>query len=181
VGSVKHIEYKIFTIFNFEEEERWLNEKSANGEHLTDVGFCRYVFKDGEPGEYIYRLEMLDKSPSHYSSVKYLQFLEETGAEHIASILKWVYLRKKASDGPFDIYSDIDSKIKHYERIINLANILIIIQLICSIPNLVLSLTGNYSSNLYFINLILAALLFFANKSLIKKVDKLKKERVYRE
>lgn len=178
---MKHTEYKIFTIFNFEEEEKWLNEKSANGEHLTDVGFCRYVFEEGQPGKYIYRLEMLEKGPSHYKSVKYLKFLEETGVEHVASILKWVYLRKKASDGPFDIYSDIDSKIKHYERIISLANLLIIIQLICSIPNMLHNLMGSYTTNTYFLNLILAALLFIANKSLIAKVDKLKKEKIYRE
>lgn len=178
---MKHVEYKIFTIFNFEDEERWLNEKSANGEHLTDVGFCRYVFEEGERGKYIYRLEMLERSPNYYKSVEYLNFLEDTGVEHVASILKWVYLRKKASDGPFDIYSDIDSKIKHYERIINLANILIIIQLFCSIPNLLHNLIGNYTTNTYFLNLILAALLFIANKSLKTKVDKLKKEKIYRE
>jgi hypothetical protein len=181
VGLVKHVEHKIFTIFEFEEEEKWLNEKSAKGEHLTDVGFCRYVFKDGKPGEYIYRLEMLDKSPSHYSSVKYLQFLEETGVEHIASILKWVYLRKKASDGPFDIYSDIDSKIKHYERIINFANILIIIQLLCVIPIMIFAFTGHYTNNTYLFNLIIAIILFVANRSLKNKVDKLKKEKIYRE
>lgn len=178
---MKHVEYKFFTIFNYEDEERWLNEKSANGEHLTDVGFCRYVFEEGEHGKYIYRLEMLERSPSHYRSVEYLRFLEETGVEHIASFLKWVYLRKKASDGPFDIYSDIDSKIKHYQRIINLADMLIILQLICGIPNMLCNLMGGYTTNTYFLNLILAALLFIANKSLKTKVDNLKKEKIYRE
>lgn len=178
---MKHTEYKVFTIFNFEEEERWLNEKSANGEHLTDVGLCRYVFEDGEPGKYIYRLEMLNESPNHYKSREYLKFLEETGAEHIASILKWVYLRKKTSDGPFDIYSDIDSKIKHYERIINLANILIFIQLLIGIPNLIFSLMGNFINNVYLLNFILAVLFSISNRALKDKVDKLKKEKIYRE
>ncbi len=178
---MKHTEYKIFTIFNYEEEEKWLNEKSENGEHLTDVGFCRYVFEDGEPGKYIYRLEMLDNFPNHYKSREYLEFLEETGVEYIASILKWVYLRKKASEGTFDIYSDVDSKIRHYERIINLADILIFLQLIVSIPNLIAILMGSYINNVCFINLTIAALIFIANKSLKNKVSKLKKEKIYRE
>lgn len=178
---MKHTEYNIFTIFNFEEEEKWVNEKAANGEYLTDVGFCRYVFEDGEPGKYIYRLEMLDEFPSHYKSVKYLRFLEETGIEHVASILKWVYLRKKASDGPFDIYSDIDSKIKHYKRIINFANILIFLQLVVSVPNIICSLMGNYFNNIYLLNLILAILFFIGNKSLKTKVDKLESQKIYRE
>ncbi len=179
---MKHSEYKVFTIFNFEDEEKWLNEKSANGEHLTDVRFCKYIFEDGEPGKYIYRLEMLEEYPNHYKSVEYIRFLEETGVEHIASILKWVYLRKKASDGPFDLYSDIDSKIKHYERIINLANILIIIQLLISIPNIIIhGLMGNFINSVYILNLTIAGVFFIANQSLKSKVDKLKKEKIYRE
>lgn len=178
---MKHVEYKIFTIFQFEDEERWLNEKSAKGEQLTDVGVCRYVFEDGEPGKYIYRLEMLENFPNHYKSREYLKFLEETGVEHIGSVLKWVYLRKKASDGPFDIYSDIDSKIKHYERIINLANLLVLTQLLVSIPNVICTLFGNTFNRVYLINLIVAAIFYIANRSLKDKVNKLKKEKIYRE
>lgn len=178
---MKHIEYKIFTIFNHEDEEKWLNEKAAKGEFLTDVGFCRYVFEDGEPGKYVYRLEMLDEFPKHYKSVEYLRFLEETGIEHVASMLRWVYLRKKSADGVFDIYSDIESKIRHYKRIINLANILIFLQLIVSIPNLILNLTVSHNSLIYLFNLTLAILLLIGNKSLKEKVSKLEKEKLYRE
>ena len=178
---MKHVEYKIFTIFQFEDEERWLNEKSAKGEQLTDVGVCRYVFEDGEPGKYIYRLEMLENFPNHYKSREYLKFLEETGVEHIGSVLKWVYLRKKASDGPFDIYSDIDSKIKQYERIINLANLLVLTQLLVSIPNVICTLFGNTFNRVYLINLIVAAIFYIAKRSVKDKVNKLKKEKIYRE
>lgn len=178
---MKHIEYKFFTIFNFEKEERWLNEKAANGQNLRDVGFCRYVFEDGKPGEYIYRLEMLDEHPNHYKSVEYLRFLEETGVEHVTSILKWVYLRKKASDGPFDVYSDIDSKIKHYQRIIKFANIIIFLQMAIGIPSFLMCLREGYTNNPYLVNLILAGIFFVRNGSLKDKVDKLKKEKIYRE
>ena len=178
---MKHVEYKIFTIFNHEAEEKWLNEKAAKGEFLTDVGFCRYVFEDDEPGKYVYRLEMLDEFPNHYKSVEYLKFLEETGIEHVASILKWVYLRKKSSEGAFDIYSDIESRIIHYKRIINLANILIFIQLIVGVPSLIFSLTLAHDSSMYLVNLIITILFLIGNKSLKEKVSKLEKEKLYRE
>ena len=178
---MKHTEYKIFTEFKYEEEEKWINEKAAKGENLTDIGFCRYVFEDGKPGEYIYRLEMLEHFPNHYKSREYLQFLEETGVEFVGSILNWVYLRKKASEGTFEIYSDLDSKIKHYTRIINLVNWLILLQIFVSIPNIMLSFTGNSINNICILNIILAVLLFIGNKSLKQKIKELEKEKSYRE
>lgn len=178
---MKHTEYKVFTEFKYEEEEKWINEKALNGQNLTDIGFCRYVFEDGEPGEYIYRLEMLEHFPNHYKSREYLLFLEETGVEFVGSILNWVYLRKKASEGPFEIYSDLDSKIKHYTRIINLVNWLILLQIIVSIPNIILSFSGNSINNVYMLNLFLAMLFFIGNRSYKKKIKKLEKEKSYRE
>lgn len=178
---MKHIEYKIFTEFKYEEEEKWINEKAAKGENLTGIGFCRYVFEDGKPGEYIYRLEMLEHFPSHYKSKEYLDFLEETGVEFVGSILNWVYLRKKASEGQFEIYSDLNSKIKHHSRIVKLINSLILLQLIVTLPNIVLSFTGNPINNIYILNLGIAALLFIGNKSLKQKIEKLEKEKTYRE
>jgi len=178
---MKHTEYKIFTEFQYEKEEDWINDKALKGENLTDIGFCRYVFEDGEPGKYIYRLELLEHFPNHYKSREYLNFLEDTGVEFVGSILNWGYLRKKASEGPFEIYSDLNSKIKHYKRIINLVNVLILLQIIVSIPNIIFSLTGSTLNNVYILNLIIAAILFIGNRSYQKKVNQIEKEKTYRE
>lgn len=124
---MKHTVYKIFTIGAYEKEEKWLNEMAAKGMILTDVGFCRYVFEEGTPGEYTYRLELLNHLPSHIESVSYLKFLEDTGVEHVGSYLRWVYLRKKVQDGTFELYSDVDSKIKHYKRITLISNVLFLV------------------------------------------------------
>jgi len=102
---------------NYEKEERWLNEMSARGFALTDFFFCRYTFEDSLPGEYTYRIELLEHIPSHPESQRYINFLEENSAEHIASWHRWVYFRRKSEDGPFYIYSDIDSRIAHYKRV----------------------------------------------------------------
>ena len=110
--------------WNYEKEEKWLNEMSAKGFALTDYSWCRYVFSDCEPGEFVYRLELLENLPSHPESLKYIRFMEENDAEYVASYMRWVYFRKKVSARAFDIYSDIESKIKHYQRIIRLFSVI---------------------------------------------------------
>ncbi len=121
---MKHVVHKFFSIGAHKKEEQWLNSMAAKGLLLTDVGFCRYVFTEGTPGEYIYRLELLDQMPNHPQSMAYINFLEETGVEQIGSYIRWVYFRRKAADGPFELYSDIGSKIRHLRRITWLANTL---------------------------------------------------------
>ncbi|MEW9095456.1 MAG: DUF2812 domain-containing protein [Clostridiaceae bacterium] len=112
---MKHSVIKAY--FDYEKEEKYLNEMSAKGLALTDYSFCRYVFEDAPKGEYIYRLELLENAVNHPESQIYIKFMEETGAEFVASYNRWVYFRRKNFDGEFNIYSDIDSKIKHYKRI----------------------------------------------------------------
>lgn len=135
---MKHTVYKVFTVAEFEKEENWLNEMSAKGLQLTDVGLCRYVFEEGIHSEYVYRLELLENMPAHPESAAYIRFMEEMGVEHVGSMLRWVYFRKKASDTPFDIYSDLDSKTRHFRRINLLCNWLIGANLAAGVVNLLL-------------------------------------------
>lgn len=124
---MKRTIFKVFTIGQFEKAENWLNEMSMKGMQLINVGFCKYVFEDGPKGQYEYRLELLKHYPSHPESMSYIRFLEEFGIEKIGTFLYWGYFRKKVTDEPFNLFSDIDSKIKHYRRIIGLSNIISIL------------------------------------------------------
>ena len=103
--------------FNYEKEEVWLNEMSAKGLALIDFFLCRYSFADSVPGEFTYRIELLKHLPSHPESKRYIDFMIESGAEHVSSWHRWVYFRKKSEHGAFNIFSDIDSRISHYKRI----------------------------------------------------------------
>lgn len=102
---------------DYEKEERWLNDMCSKGYALTRYTWCRYEFEECEPGAYIYRLEMLESLPGTQESINYLNFLKEAGIEHISSYIRWVFLRKRSSDGPFDLFTDAESKIKHHMRI----------------------------------------------------------------
>ena len=117
--------YKWFWVWDFEKEERWLNELALQGWALVAVGWCRYVFERCEPGAYTFRLEM------HQPDEEYLAFLQESGAEYIGRVFQWIYFRRPSEEGPFDLFSDIDSRIQHLARIdkslflIGMANLLI--------------------------------------------------------
>lgn len=181
---MKHIIGKVY--WNFEKEEAWLNKLSAKGLALIDYSWGRYVFEDSEDCEYIYRIELLEKQAKHPESLKYIEFMEETGVEHVASYMRWVYFRKKTSAGSFDIYSDIDSRIVHYKRILIFWIGLIITELCLGIMNLMTGLVFMESG--FYINLIFSAILFsltiglmFILIPLYRKIKELKKEKLIRE
>ena len=73
--------YRWFWVWDFEKEERWLNEMAANGWTLAEVGYCRYTFERTESNEYTVRLEM------HPYDEDYINFMEQTGAEYIGRVL----------------------------------------------------------------------------------------------
>ena len=126
---MKKVVHKTFLIWNFDEEEKWLNEMSAKGLQLIDVGFFRYTFEEGQPGEYIYRLELLEGYASAGKNRDYVQFLEGTGVEHVVQFGRWAYFRKKADGKGFDLFSDIESRIRHLNRISAVAAILSLVNL----------------------------------------------------
>ena len=61
---------------------------SVKGLQLCRVGYCKYDFEIGTPNEYVYRLELLENVLTHAKSVEYIQFVEDTGAEHIGSMMR---------------------------------------------------------------------------------------------
>lgn len=106
--------------WQFDEEEAWLNEMAQKGKVLVGYRLGAYEFEDCEPGEYTIRLEMLEKWPGNPESQEYIRFVEETGAEMVSKIMKWVYFRKKTEDGPFELHGNYAARIKHLRSIITL-------------------------------------------------------------
>ncbi len=78
---------------------------------------CLYIFAIGKPNTYTYRIELLEDMPLNYKSRDYLSFLEDTDVEHVASWARWVYLRKEQAKGPLHLFTDLNSKLKHFKRI----------------------------------------------------------------
>ncbi len=127
---------KVFWAWGFEKEEEWLNSMAAKGLALVSVGWFKYEFDQCLPGEYAIRLELLENLPSHPESQQYISFLEETGVEHVGGTMRWGYFRKKTTEGGFDLFSDIKSRIKHYSSIIYLITFIGIINIFYGCFNL---------------------------------------------
>lgn len=173
------IKRKWFWAWDFDKEERWLNEMSADGLALSSVALYRYVFEPSQPGEYEIRLTLLENLPDTAESRDFLSFLMETGVEHIGSYFRWVYLRKKASDGKFELYSDSASKIKHLSRIQLLLGIPAIVNLVLGSIILILSLyhTTHFAVNpICIVNVALGLLCGFGVFSIGRKKEHLVRE-----
>ncbi len=121
--------HKVTRLFlDFEKEEKWLNEMAAKGYQFISYCVPQYLFEEGEPGEYTYRIELMDNLPSHIEGQAYIKFVEETGAECVDTYWRWAYFRRRSTDGPFDLYTDLPSRLKHYQRIMTLIGTIAIIE-----------------------------------------------------
>lgn len=162
--------HKWLWVWDFEKEERWLNEMAMDGWALCEVGFCKYVFERTQPGEYIIRLEL------HQHDERYIEFMHDTGAEVAGRLFAWVYFRRKSELGPFDIFSDIDSKITHLNKISRmLAGI--------GCANLIIGLINSFnpSVRIGWVNLLCATLLMYGLGRIHGKKEALENERALRE
>jgi hypothetical protein len=112
-GKVVHRLY-----WDYEREERWLNEMASRGWQFVRYVFGRYHFEPGEPGEWIYRVELLPASPHQAAGREYLALLKDAGAEVVSTYARWAYLRRPATMGAFELFSDLESRIGHYQRVL---------------------------------------------------------------
>lgn len=161
--------HKWYWVWEFEKEDDWLNDMALNGWVLDSVGFCTYRFVRCEPGEYSVHTEM------HPADEGYVDFMRETGAEYVGRMMMWMYFRKKTADGPFDLFSDIDSRIGHLDKIGKMLRIV-------GGANLLIGLANTFSPARFgWINLLCATLLMYALGRIHGKKEALERERMLHE
>ena len=73
MGEMKKV-WRFFSKAEYESEEKWINEMAKEGWNLTAVGFCRYIFRRGTPGEYIYKVDVVERTASDEVSESYFNF-----------------------------------------------------------------------------------------------------------
>ncbi|GJN63695.1 DUF2812 domain-containing protein [Faecalibacterium gallinarum] len=126
-GKNRKTVWRVYWLWQYEEEEAWLNRMAAEGWVLEEVHFFRYVFTRCQPGEYTVRLEMMNGSPEKEENQEYIWFVRGTGAEYVGKLKNWIYFRKKTVEGPFELFSDLDSRLTHVERVLWLAATLLLV------------------------------------------------------
>ena len=105
--------WNFFTIAQWEEEEQWLNSMARNGWNLVRIDFLvRYVFERGTAGEYLYKLDLPDNLERGMDEQQYCDFLKECEIDVVCRQKQWLFLRKKAADGPFNEKGDNLSRLK---------------------------------------------------------------------
>ena len=111
-SEVKRV-WNWFTIADVEREEKWLNEMAAAGWLLEKWnGNFRYTFRRGERGAWLYKIDMIDEEERGLDGETYINFLNECGIEVAYRHKKWLFLRKRAVDGPFDTANDLYSRLR---------------------------------------------------------------------
>ena len=87
-----------------EEMERYLNEMSHEGWQCCEIVRDELRFVRGEQDEYTYRVQYFYESRDGEKD-DYLRTLGETGAALVGEYGEVLILRKKTSDGAFELYS----------------------------------------------------------------------------
>jgi hypothetical protein len=127
--KMKKTKFKWFWAWDDEKEEQWLEAMSEEGWHLENPGLpCVYHFRKGEPREYSYRLDF--RTGSSKSLLDYLQICRDAGWEMIGRMSSWYYFRKECRGGEKpEFFSDTDSKVQKYRRLLVLLVIFLPIML----------------------------------------------------
>ncbi len=141
-GEMKKV-WRYYNIAEYEQEEQWINEMAKEGWQLTAIGWCRYIFRRGTPGEYIYKLDVVERTASDEVKESYFNFLTECGIRVVGEFKDWIYLQKKAADGPFDMKDDTYAKLRTVNKVYSFAvrtlckllKIFAAVVIICSIGN----------------------------------------------
>lgn len=119
--------------FDKDDEQDWINDYCRQGWAMVSFFIGMVTFVPCQPGEFIYQIDLLPGRGLRADDYEgYVEFMHDTGVEVLQRWGRWVYLRKRAEEGPFEIYTDLDSKIAMYRRIRALFTWLLALELCCS-------------------------------------------------
>ncbi len=162
------IKFRLY--YDKDKETEWLNEMCAQGWAMTTFFAGFYSFDKCQPGEYIYQVDIQDtfgKVPNDYR-----ELMKEMDVEIIQNWGYWILLRKKATDGEFELYTDTESLIEHYSKIRKMFKGATIIELIGFLVEVFCATIGEFNMGWFFAGLLLALALAFINIT-VKTTDKI--------
>lgn len=120
------IKFRLY--FDKDAETKWLNGMSDKGWAMTGFFAGFFTFEPCECGKYRYQVDF----SSRFGAVsnEYREFMQEAGIEIVQNWGFWVILRRLASEGKFQLYTDLESSIAHYTKIRRLFKAVTIIEII---------------------------------------------------
>ena len=161
-----------------DKETAWINQMAQDGYALTGFFAGFYQFEACEPGEYIYQIDFGSKFAT--VSDDYRDFMQENGIEIVCLWGYWIILRKRASEGDFILYTDVDSNIEHYTKILKMFKAATIIELLCFMIEVFAAMNGAAIGffGMLFIGIIIVAMMCasLSTKRLINELKERKGE-----
>lgn len=151
-----------------------MSEMAKQGLHLEDIPLPgNYKFRKGDPANYVYRLD--------YQSLKskdkdfHLQLFADAGWEHIGEMGGWVYFLDKVINGEApDIYSDLESKIGKYQRVLTYLGIFLPLMVVMLINISSADRYGPFFAILEGLFFLIMLLLAFGIIQLFRRINQLK-------
>lgn len=136
-----------YTIADYEKEEKWLNEMSRKGWNLIQTCGVIFTFEQGTPGEYIYKIDLPNEKMTDDEVDSYYKFMADCGIETVCTFKSWRYLRKKKSDGTFDMADNTLTQLAMVNKAYSLASkmintLLVIFAILIASAAIVSAFTG---------------------------------------
>jgi len=119
---------KFKLIFDKDEEVLWLNKEANKDNAFRKFFLGFYFFEKGEEGKYIYDIDFLSSCKDF---ANFRKFMNDSNVEVLSRWYRWVYVRKLNDSKGFELYSDVESKIEHYHKIMKLFKAAFIFELVC--------------------------------------------------
>ncbi len=167
--------------FDKDEEQDWLNEYAQQGWAMAGFFVGVVTFVPCLPGEFIYQIDLLPGKGLRADDYEgYVIFMNDLGVEIVQRWGRWVYLRKRAEEGPFEVYTDTESKLDLYRRIRALFLWGLLIEFCCSFSglNVLIQFPGDiFARCLVGIYIVVVALFLRAVLQCTRKIRELEKER----
>lgn len=132
------VKFRIY--FDKDQETAWLNEMAQNGWAMTSFFAGFYTFDKCAKGKWSYQVDLGEKFGK--CTEDYREFMRDAGIEILQNWGYWVFLRKPADEGEFQLYTDVESSIEHYSKILKMFKIVAIIEIICLFVELAGALSG---------------------------------------
>lgn len=119
----------------------WLNEMAKDGWNMTGFFAGIFLFEKCGKGAWQYQVDF--RTGFGRKADDYRLFMEDAGIEVIQNWGFWTFLRKPASEKPFQLYTDIDSRLTHYKKILVMFKIITALEVLGLTVELLAALMGN--------------------------------------
>ena len=171
--------FRFFTLFEYEEEEAFLETQHKNGWKVTGYklpGF--YKFEKCEPEEVTYRIDFTNENGANNSD--YRQMFADNGWEFLWSVNGFSIFRKEgtsASENNNEIFTDNESKLQMLQKIHQRKLLPLMTIFLCAVvPNFLRAINGDFHNsdiNLFF-SIFFSVMFVFYTYVFVRSIVKIK-------